>query len=256
MTPRALAACLGLIAASIAGCGTASQPGGTADTSTEPTVVSVEAPDPALAESPVVADAARSVVKVHAISHACQRTLDGSGVVVAPNKVMSAAHAVAGADTVNVLVGDEDRSATVVLFDPDMDIAVLDVPELAAPPMGLAEKPAATGTDALVLGYPGGGPFTATPARIRDVIELQGPDIYNTRTVTREVYSIRGSIRQGDSGGPLIGMDRRVLGIGFGAAVDDPEAGFALTAKQVFGLMMQGVAATQPVSTGECVKSG
>ncbi|EID16542.1 MarP family serine protease [Mycolicibacterium phlei] len=252
MTPRALAACLALVAASIAGCGTASQP---ADTSSpEPTVVSVAPPDPALAESPVVADAARSVVKVHAISHACQRSLEGSGVVVAPNKVMSAAHAVAGSDSVTVHVGDEERSATVVVFDPDMDIAVLDVPELTAPPMGLAEKPATTGTDVLVLGYPGGGPFTATPARIRDIIELQGPDIYNTKTVTREVYSIRGSIRQGDSGGPLIGMDRRVLGIGFGAAIGEPETGFALTAKEVFGLMMRGVAATEPVPTGECVK--
>ena len=59
-----------------------------------------------------------------------------------------------------------------------------------------------------MLGYPGGGDFTATPARIRETIELSGPDIYNTTTVDREVYTIRGTVRQGNSGGPMV--DRQV----------------------------------------------
>ncbi len=57
------------------------------------------------------------------------------------------------------------------------------------------------------MGYPGGGDFVATPARVREIIELNGPDIYRTTTVTREVYTIRGTVRQGNSGGPMI--DRR-----------------------------------------------
>ena len=48
---------------------------------------------------------------------------------------------------------------------------------------------AETGTDAVVMGYPGGGDFVATPARVREIIELKGPDIYRTTTVTREVYT-------------------------------------------------------------------
>ena len=35
--------------------------------------------------------------------------------------------------------------------------------------------------------YPGGGPFVANPARVREVIELTGPDIYRTTSVRREV---------------------------------------------------------------------
>ena len=46
------------------------------------------------------------------------------------------------------------------------------------------EEPAKTGTDALVLGYPGGGDFQATPARVRETIELNGPDIYKRRPST------------------------------------------------------------------------
>ena len=97
----------------------------------------------------------------------------------------------------------------------------------------LAEGVADSGSDALMLGYPGGGDFVATPVRIREVVELNGPDIYRTTTVTREVYTIRGFVRQGDSGGPIIDLDGKALGVAFGAAVDDPDTGFALTAREV-----------------------
>jgi S1-C subfamily serine protease len=92
----------------------------------------------------------------------------------------------------------------------------------------------------------------ATPARIREVIELNGPDIYRTTTVTREVYTIRGTVRQGDSGGPLLDLDGQVLGVVFGAAVDDPETGFVLTAKEVARQMAK-VGSTQAVATGPCI---
>ncbi len=83
------------------------------------------------------------------------------------------------------------------------------------------------------MGYPGGGDFAATPARIRETIELNGPDIYRSTTVTRQVYTIRGSVRQGNSGGPMIDRGGQVLGVVFGAAVDDADTGFVLTAKEV-----------------------
>ena len=103
-----------------------------------------------------------------------------------------------------------------------------------------------------MLGYPGGGPFVATPARIRDIIQLNGPDIYRTTTVKREVYTIRGTVRQGDSGGPMIDLSGNVLGVVFGAAVDDPDTGFVLTANEVSRQMAK-VGDTQRVATGACI---
>jgi S1-C subfamily serine protease len=79
----------------------------------------------------------------------------------------------------------------------------------------------------------GGGDFVATPVRIREVGELNGPDIYRTTTVTREMNTIRGAVRQGDSGWPIIDLDGKALGVAFGAAVDDPDTGFVLTAREV-----------------------
>ncbi|UUO00663.1 MarP family serine protease [Mycolicibacterium novocastrense] len=251
MRSRLLAVCL--VAMGVTGCGAIR---GSFDLiPEEPTpiaIATVAAPDATLAESAVVAEAARSVVKIHTEALQCARTVDGSGVVVAPNRVMSAAHTVAGADMVSVWAGDREIRATVVVFDPAMDVAVLDVPDLQAPTLSMDQHTAVTGTDALVLGYPGGGPFVATPARIRRVMELLVPDIYRTTTVNREVYVIRGPIRHGGSGGPLIDLNGHVLGISFGAAIDDPETGFVLTAKQVSATVTDGVRAHRPVATGAC----
>ena len=153
--------------------------------------------------------------------------------MVAPNRVMSMAHVVAGTDSVSVEVDGTRYDAQVVSYDPSRDISILDVPNLRAEPLLLAEGVADSGSDALMLGYPGGGDFVATPVRIREVVELNGPDIYRTTTATREVYTIRGFVRQGDSGGPLINLDGKALGVVFGAAVDDPDTGFVLTAREV-----------------------
>jgi S1-C subfamily serine protease len=216
-------------------------------------VVAVDPPDASLASLPVVAEAARSVVKIRGVATACKKILEGSGVVFLPNRVMTNAHVVAGSDSLTVSVGGEERAANVVSYDPSADIAILDAPGLLAPPLSFAEDTAPTGTDALVLGYPVGGTFVANPARIREVIELTGPDIYRTTSVKREVYVIRGKVGQGDSGGPLIDLNKRVLGIAFGAAVDDPDyTGFVLTAEQVYGQVASAGNAA-PVATGACV---
>lgn len=215
-------------------------------------IIAVSAPDPTLAGNPVVSTAQPSVVKIRGVAPGCQKVLEGSGFVVAPNRVMSNAHVVAGSDSVTVNASGTDYDATVVSYDPDADISILDVPNLPSQPLTFADKSAETGTDALVLGYPGGGEFAATPARIRETIELNGPDIYRTANVTREVYTVRGTVRQGNSGGPLMDLNGKVLGVVFGAAVDDPDTGFVLTAKEVSRQMAR-IGGTAPVATGACI---
>jgi S1-C subfamily serine protease len=215
-------------------------------------IVAVDAPNAALAADPVVAAVQPSVLKIRGTAPGCQKVLEGSGFVVSPNRVMSNAHVVAGSDSVTVETGGETYDATVVSYDPDADISILDVPDLPANPLVFAEAPAETGTETLVLGYPGGGEFLATPARVRETIKLSGPDIYRSKTVEREVYTIRGTVRQGNSGGPMIDRNGQVLGVVFGAAVDDADTGFVLTGREVAGELAK-IGNTQPVPTGVCV---
>jgi len=215
-------------------------------------VRSVPRPDPKLLQSPAVATAHPSVVKITGQAESCARRVEGSGFVYAPNRIITNAHVVAGIDQPSVQVGGARREATVVLYDPDRDVAVLYVPDLGLRPLPFASRPVDTNADAIVLGYPEDGPFFAGAARIRDRMEIRGPDIYNDRTVTREVYSIYGDVRSGNSGGPLIAPDGSVLGVIFAAAVDQQFTGFALTAAEVAADARTGATSTAEVSTGDC----
>jgi S1-C subfamily serine protease len=215
-------------------------------------VVAVAAPDAALADNPVVASTEPSVVKIRAIAPSCQKVLEGSGFVLSPDRVMTNAHVVAGANSVTVEASGNPYDATVVSYDPTVDIAILSVPNLPSGPLAFANTAVTSGTQAIVMGYPGGGGFIATPARIRELIELSGPDIYRDATVNREVYTVRASVEQGNSGGPLIDLNGQVLGVVFGAAVDDNDTGFVLTAKEVAAQLAH-IGDTAAVATGECV---
>lgn len=246
-----------MTAALIAGCAGKNQPATPPTTSavaseTESTIPSVAPPDPNVANNPAVTAAQASVVRVHGIAHSCRKRLEGTGFVVGPKRVMTTAHGVAGTDEVSVEVGGSKYNGQVVSFDPNMDISILAVPDLPTAPLMFSEAPAVSGADAAALGFPHGGPYEAKPVRVREVIKLQGPDIFRTGTVTREVYALRGAVQQGNSGGPVIDLDGRVRGVVFGAAQDDPDTSFALTAKEV-GPQLALIGNTQPVPTGQCV---
>jgi S1-C subfamily serine protease len=215
-------------------------------------IVPVDPPDASLASDAVVAATRPSVVKIRGVASSCQKVLEGTGFVVAPNRVMSNAHVVAGSESVTVQVDGQTYDAGVVSYDSEADISILDVSGLPSAPLQFTDARAPTGTDGIVMGYPGGGDFVATPARVMEIIELNGPDIYRSTTVTREVYTIRGTVRQGNSGGPMIDRSGRVLGVVFGAAVDNADTGFVLTAEEVSRQLTK-IGNTQRVATGSCV---
>ncbi|MGZ4575998.1 MAG: MarP family serine protease [Mycobacteriaceae bacterium] len=215
-------------------------------------ITDVEAPDTALQSSDVVQRTRASVLKVRAVAPSCSRGLEGTGFVIAPQRVLTNAHVVAGSNKVAVETAKGQLTATVVLYDPQSDLAVLDVPKLAAPVLSFAPAPATTGESAIVLGYPLDGPYTATAARLRSEIALRGPNIYDTDTVLRDVYTIRAQVRSGNSGGPLIDPNGFVLGVVFGAALDSTDTDFALTAKEVSSEAAAAPGLTQAVGTGAC----
>jgi S1-C subfamily serine protease len=213
----------------------------------------VEPPDPALAKMPAVRAARESVVKILGSAPSCRRRIEGSGFVFAPQHVMTNAHVVAGTKgSLVVEVDGQRRTGRVVHYNPNLDLAVLYVPQLDAPVMTWAAQKAETGDDAIVIGYPLDGPFTATAARVRDVRRVKGPNIYDNQTVVREVYTIRAVVRSGNSGGPLVSRSGRLIGVIFAAAVDVPETGFALTADEARPVADAYATSTAAVGTGGC----
>jgi S1-C subfamily serine protease len=199
---------------------------------------------------PDIRDAAESVYKVRS-SNRCGSGVEGTGFLYAPNKLMTNAHVVAGVTDPIVKDGDRSLQGTVVYYNSDVDIAVIDVPALDGPTIGFDLKGKARQQGA-VLGFPQDGPFDAQPVRIRGDQRLRSPDIYGDGTVTRHVYSLRGLIRPGNSGGPVVSTGGRVLGVVFAASVSDHQTGYALTADQVRRAAATGLDAKKQVSTGNC----
>ena len=165
--------------------------------------LTVGAPQGKYLRFPAVRRDQASVVKIMGTASSCSRRIEGSGFVISPGRVLTNAHVVAGVDQGPAVFTPHGRAfpAKVVLFDPKGDIAILDVPGLRARPLRFAPT-AATGTNAVVAGYPLDRSLTLVPARIGGVQNATAPDIYQTDEVTRQIYAIRGLIEPGNSGGP------------------------------------------------------
>ncbi len=212
----------------------------------------VEAPRGSLAKSPVVQRVRPSVVKITGEARSCRKKIEGTGFVYATDRVMTNAHVVAGVAEPQIEIDGKEREATVVLFDPGRDLAVLAVKGLGRPALAIAPAAAESGDDGIVLGYPKDGPFQADAARVIRTQSARGDDIYGERTVVREVYSIKSLVQPGNSGGPLIDPQGRVLGVIFAAAADDQSVGYALTWKEAASSAQAGAARSTRVSTRTC----
>jgi S1-C subfamily serine protease len=217
-------------------------------------ILAIPAPDPAVTGDRGVQSAAGSVVRVQGVAPSCGRSIEGSGFVISPHHVLTNAHVVAGVTTHQIVTTGDGTiyTATVVRYDPQVDVAILYVPGLHATPLHFAGS-ANPGDNAVVAGYP----LDATnlhlvPARIGGIQNAQGPNIYETSTVTRQIYEIRAVVKSGNSGGPLLSPEGTVDGVVFAAAVGQSDTGFALTAAEVSADASAGEHQSSAVSTGAC----
>ena len=215
--------------------------------------LAVGPPNPAVVDAAGVGAAQPSIVKIEGTASSCQERIEGSGFVYAPNHVLTNAHVVAGVTQGPLVItsGQGTLNARVVLYDPQKDLAVLYVPGLNAGALRFVGQ-ARIGANAVVAGYPEDGPFTTAAARIGGIEQASSPDIYQTATVTRQIYSIRAVVKPGNSGGPLLTTGGAVYGVVFAAATSVPDTGYALTAAEVQSDAAQGQSATAAVSTQGC----
>lgn len=200
----------------------------------------------------VAAQTARSTVGV--VGEACGLQLSGTGFAIAPGYVVTNAHVVAGErGTTEVRTTASDIPATVVLFDPELDVAVLRVPGLDLPALHFAGSAPSRGTQGAALGHPLGGALATIPATVRAVFDASGYDIYGTGSVTRSVIELAATVEPGDSGGPFVALDGRVDGVVFARSRTSAGTGYALSAPEVAQRVDPAVGRTRAVSTGPCV---
>jgi len=213
----------------------------------------VSAPDPKVLASAAVVKARSSVVKITGEASSCGRGQEGSGVIIAPQRVVTNAHVVAGVTNPRVQVGGTGKRylARVVSFDPRRDLAVLAVPSLRTAPLPLGTD-LRRGELAVVAGFPNDGPFRAAAARVRSIVRASGEDIYGRPGAVREVYSLFVKVQPGNSGGPVLNSAGQIVGIVFAKSLDDESTGYALTLDESRAVIEAGSTQVRQVSTGGC----
>jgi S1-C subfamily serine protease len=200
-------------------------------------------------------DAARvasSTVKVE--GEACDQVQAGSGFVAGANLVVTNAHVVAGEPRTEVETSDGRRlSATVVVFDPDRDLAVLRIRNLRL--FVLPGADGGEGTTGAVFGHPGGGPLRIAPARIAETVNATGTDIYRTGRTNRRVHVLAANLAPGDSGGPLVDQQGRMVGVAFAVDPGQDATAYALTRNEVDSVVAPVVngGGQTPADTGPCL---
>jgi uncharacterized membrane protein required for colicin V production len=206
----------------------------------------VAPPDPRVLRDPAVRRAAPSVVRV--LGTACGLGVAGSGWVVRPGLVVTAAHVVAGQEDTTVQpegIGPY-LPARAVVFDVKNDLAILSVPDLSARALAVADP--VPGRAVAILGFPANGPLTAIAGRVGRTATVLSRNAYGNGPVERTITSIRGAVRHGDSGGPAIDSQGAVAATVFASRLDG-KSGFAVPSDLVLRDLAR---ARRPVSTGSC----
>lgn len=198
-----------------------------------------------------VAAAGPSTVKVVALG--CGAEQEGSGFAVSSGLYVTNAHVVAGTHAITVIAPSGRQAPAVpVAFDPRFDLAVLRTAPLGVPPLRVDPGFVSRGASAIVLGYPGGGPFDARRAGIVSRFEAQGRDIYDNALTDRAVYELEAVVRPGNSGGPLVTPTGEVVGVVFSRSASNPDIGYALASPGVVTRVDAALHASTPASTEGC----
>ncbi|KFF59011.1 colicin V production protein [Cryobacterium sp. MLB-32] len=215
-------------------------------------------PAPATADadtsSPALTLAAQSVMRITGTAYACGQSQSGTGFVVAPNRVITNAHVVAGV-TQPVIESPAGGAlpGTVVYFDSVNDLAVIAVDGLDAPALTLGDDLPA-GSGAVADGYPFGGPFVSDPARVLSLGTLSVADIYGQDPSPRQVYTLASDVQQGESGGPLLSESGAVTGVVFAKSADTDNVGYALALEEFEPVAAQAAGLSAAVSSGTCIR--
>jgi S1-C subfamily serine protease len=123
------------------------------------------------------------------------------------------------------------------------DIAVLRAEDLLGRSMPLASFHIQTRANTFFLGFPGGGPLTATDATVTRVFDGAGPV---------DVYVLQGPVRHGNSGGPFVLPSGEAVGVIAAEIRVYGEYGLAIASTEVIRILERVRDRPAPVATGSC----
>ncbi|MDO8147514.1 serine protease [Isoptericola sp. b515] len=254
LTGCGAAACL--VAAVVAGCSITINnppvdPSGTpSPVAAESTPASEPAPEPAPeTDWPDVIESVRSGV-VLIESTACLGAGTGSGFLVAPDLVLTAAHVVDGSQDVTIQAAEGARTGEVMGIDTAGDLALVRVDRaLRGHVFELSAGAPRQGEEILGLGYPfGTRNLVTTDGRISGIDQP-----VMTETVRRaDMIQTDAGLNPGNSGGPVVLHDGTVVGIVSAGIAEANVTNFAVPASAAAAHVETWREATSPIDFAPC----
>lgn len=175
-----------------------------------------QAPEPEQSASnfaTTYATVSSGVVRVE--TERCDGGGTGSGALLAPDLVLTAAHVVDEHATVQVLAGDQSAAGAVIGYTPHEDLALVQTSRpLTGHLFSLVDDMPDIGTEVAAIGYPLSGPLS-----------LAGPGVVSaydnpiSLSFSTGLVAVPGTMRttiptnQGNSGGPIVDVDGRIVAV-------------------------------------------
>ncbi|MEP7114173.1 MAG: S1C family serine protease [Ilumatobacteraceae bacterium] len=182
---------------------------------------------------------------VQIVANGCHSAeVHGAGLMVAAGKVATVAHVVAGATSVEVRSARGTSAATVVYFDPILDVAVLSVDAALATPIGIGS--ATAGDRGNVIVYRDDAPVNL-PAEVQRLVDIRTADIYGEGKHIRPGYELKLDIRAGDSGAVVV-IGGKAVALVWATSRRAESRAWAMRAS----LIADHLSTNAPVDNGEC----
>ena len=200
-------------------------------------------------DAAAIAVSAQDTVQI--VATGCGGHRYGTGFAISATQIVTNAHVVAGTESVSVSTPEGRLAATVVLFDPSRDVAVLTVSGL-----NLQSLKSSNGYDSSVaaIGYPGGGAETVTAGVVdRQAQVIEVADIYGNHATGHQVWVTHANLHPGNSGGPLVNSQGAVMGLIFAGSTTDTRVAYAMTTSEIQPDLMAAEGRTQAVASGACI---
>jgi S1-C subfamily serine protease len=179
----------------------------------------------------------------------------GAGAMIEGGYVLTAAHVVAGADSIAVRPARPPDSSPlpgrVVALDPVNDLALLGVPGLDLAPLALGT--ATSGTDGVAVVFRDGEPVAVRLQITRPVI-IRILDIYHGRKVSRPGYEVAAQISAGDSGAVAVTSAGTAVGVLYAKSREADDRAWATDTSAVAPLLeaAESVDPGRGIDTGKC----